>query len=107
MARKFTDFVTEAKRKNTALGIKEKEPFEIEFPDGKTISISYPNATTWLAMQASPNDLETLKMLFGSNIAGYNKLIEYLNNQPIEVLSVLFNDMWEFWGDDLAQTPGK
>lgn len=108
MAFKFTEFVEEGERRQKKRGLNHK-PFEIELSDGSTIEIQYPDANTYLALgqAGEENTLGQLKALFRTNPRGYNKLIDELEEAPVEVIGVLIEDMWEFWDKDINKVQGK
>lgn len=108
MAFKFNDFVSEGERRQKKRGLNHK-PFEIELSDGSIVEIEYPDANTYLALgKAGETDtLGQLRALFRKNPRGYNKLIDELEDVPVEVIGVLIEDMWEFWDRDENKIQGK
>ena len=108
MARKFNDFIKEAERRESRSGI-SRQPFEIELPSGKIISVPYPDAQTTLRLSSIPEGetMRVLAALFADRHTDFNHLVSELKDQPVEVIQVLTEEMYDFWNSDVLKVPGK
>lgn len=107
MSRKFTDFVSEASRREQKSGIKRK-PYIIELEDSKQITVPAPDANTIMMLsKASGNPVDEFRILFRNNPTGYNRLVDALEGQPPAVIGIIIEDMMAFWGNDIDMVPGK
>lgn len=105
MAFNFNDLVAEANRRRTRSGARS-ENYALEI-DGNSYEIPYPDAQTYLAILQIPNDhlASQLELLFGNgNRRAYNELMAALKGKPVEVLSVLMESIWDFWGYQPQET---
>lgn len=102
MAFKFDDFAKEAERRNKKNGIKN-EPFQINLKDGRVIEIEAPDANTFLALSDVEEGqvLRQFKILFGNKFKDYNALIEELDGKPMQILNVILEEAFGFWGTDV------
>lgn len=102
MAFKFDNFVAEAERRNKKRGI-ANVPFEMQLKDGRIIKIDAPDANTYLALSdvEEGQTLKQFRILFGNNIKDYNSLIEELDGQPMSLLSVILEEAFSFWGEEV------
>lgn len=102
MSYDFNAFVKEAERRNKKNGISDK-PFELKLSTGNTITIKAPDATTFLALSDVDEGkvLQQFKILFGSNIKDYNALVEELDGKPYQLLNVILENAYDFWGAEV------
>lgn len=108
MGRKFSDFKSEAKRRQQRSGGRN-EPFVIDLEDGSQIKVDFPDAQTYLALgKVKEGDtLGVLQTMFANNPRDFNRLLEELDGQPVQLLSVFVEEMWDFWNEDLRKSAGK
>lgn len=108
MATKFSDFQKEAERRERKAGV-IKKPFEIELNSGEVVRIPFPDAQTYLALSEVGENryLEQLRVLFGKNQSGFRKVIDELQDQPAQIIAVIVEDAYDFWGNDMVKQPGK
>lgn len=104
MSRKFEDFVKEANRRSEK---SNREPYVFEI-EGRKITIPAPDAQTFLALgKAKEGDiLGQLNILFSNSQSDFSFFLDALKGQPVEVLKVLMEDMYDSWNSEVP-SPGN
>ena len=46
-------------------------------------------------------------MFFADRHTDFNHLVSELKDQPVEVIQVLTEEMYDFWNSDVLKVPGK
>lgn len=51
--------------------------------------------------------MRVLAALFADRHTDFNHLVSELKDQPVEVIQVLTEEMYDFWNSDVLKVPGK
>ena len=104
MGRKFEDFLKEANRRANKTN---REDYVFTINDRK-ITVPAPDAQTFLALpRAKEGDiLGQLNILFSNSQSDFSFFLDSLEGQPVEVLKVFMEDMYDFWNTEVP-SPGN
>lgn len=108
MSLDFSALQKESDRRADEAGVNMK-PYIYKASDGTKIEIPFPKGDAYMALgQVEERDQATqFQILLDGNPKAYNTLMRDFSKLNVTAISIILEDIWEFWNTDIHTVPGK